>query len=75
LLIWLSLWFAAQFIFHWLRTIMGNGQGVIRYFRGSVKLIQLEGVYIPYLYHIVLHLLIISALTCTAIYTVKSVKE
>jgi hypothetical protein len=54
---------------------MGNGQGVIRYFRGSVKLIQLEGVYIPYLYHIVLHLLIISALTCTAIYTVKSVKE
>jgi hypothetical protein len=31
LLIWLTLWFVTQFIFHYLRALMGNGESIIRY--------------------------------------------
>ncbi|MBU5312296.1 hypothetical protein KQI38_09670 [Tissierella carlieri] len=72
---WLSIWFATQLYFHWYFTIFGPWEGKIRYFADAIKLIPSTTVYIPDLYHIVLHILILIALYSTMIYSVKSCKE
>ncbi|WP_406242506.1 hypothetical protein ACF3M2_20175 [Tissierella carlieri] len=72
---WLSMWFATQLYSHWYFTIFGPWEGKIRYFADTVKLIPSTTVYIPDLYHIVLHILILIALYSTMIYSVKSCKE
>ncbi|GIO43864.1 hypothetical protein [Paenibacillus apis] len=69
LMIWLTLWLITQLIFHEWYTVTGGGAGKIRYFEGSVKLIDSEMRYIPDLYHIVLHLLIFISLLLTVLYT------
>lgn len=71
LLGWLFLWFATQFYSHWYFTIAGPGEGKIRYFSNTIKLIPSDTVYIPDLYHIVLHTLILFAFCSTIVYTVK----
>lgn len=73
LLSWLSLWFMIQFLSHEWYTIFGSGfmgtkEGKIEYFKGAIKLVSSETMYIPDVYHIILHILIIVAMTTTAIY-------
>lgn len=69
LTIWLSIWLVTQFLSHELFTIIGGGEGKIRYFEGSIKLINSDILYIPYLYHIILHVLILIALVTTLLYS------
>ena len=69
---WLTVWLIIQFIFHELQTITGTGQGLIRYFSGSLKWIQSDTRYFPDVYHTILHLLILSALVTTLLYLKKA---
>ena len=69
LTIWLSIWLVTQFLSHELFTIIGGGEGKIRYFEGSIKLINSDILYIPDLYHIILHVLILIALVTTLLYS------
>lgn len=73
----LSIWFLVEFLCHeWYtlfnRGIIGNVEGKIRYFRDTIKWIQIEGRYIPDLYHIVEHILIVVALVSTVSYIIKN---
>lgn len=73
---WMSMWFLTQFICHEWYTIfnggfMGTLEGKIKYFSGTIHWLQIEGRYIPDVYHTILHILIIIALTVTIIYTVN----
>ena len=68
--IWLAIWLLFQLLAHEWYSIfdsgfMGNVEGKIRYFSETIKLFEIEGKYIPDLYHIVLHLLIAFALIST----------
>lgn len=72
--VWLFIWFATQFYFHWFFTIFGPWEGKIKYFNNTIKLIPSTIVYIPDLYHIVLHLLILFALVSTIIYCTATKK-
>ena len=72
---WLLMWLLTQFYFHWLNTITGKGLDKIEYFKGSIKLIDSQTRYIPDLYHIILHILILSALIFVAICIFKSKKN
>ena len=74
LTIWLGIWLAIQFFSHELFTIIGGGEGKVRYFEGSIKLINSNILYIPDLYHIILHVLILIALVTTLIYS-KALKK
>ncbi|MCI6498504.1 hypothetical protein ACTNBM_01915 [Lachnospiraceae bacterium HCP1S3_C3] len=70
------MWFITQFICHEWYTIfdrgfMGNLQDKIKYFSGTMQWIKIEGKYVPDIYHTLLHILILTALICTIIYTVK----
>jgi hypothetical protein len=65
----LSIWLVTQFLSHELFTIIGGGEGKIRYFEGSIKLINSDILYIPDLYHIILHVLILIALVTTLLYS------
>lgn len=62
LTIWLIMWFITQFMFHWYFTIFGPSESKINYFAETIKIIPSTHVYIPDLYHIILHLLIIVTL-------------
>lgn len=73
--VWLFLWFMTQFFFHWLFTFNGRGAEKIEYFSGSIKLIEIQNVYIPDLYHIVLHVLILLSLLLLNIYIFQSRKK
>ena len=64
---WMSMWFVTQF--------MGTLEGKIEYFSGTIQWLQIEGRYVPDVYHTVLHILILWALTITIIYTVKIRKK
>lgn len=59
---WLSIWFITQFLSHWYFTIFGPSQGKMNYFADTIKLIPSTNIYIPDLYHIILHILILVAL-------------
>ena len=58
LTIWLFIWFLAQILSHWYFTIFGPAIGKMNYFANTIKLINSSNIYIPDLYHIVLHVLI-----------------
>lgn len=58
---WLFMWLASQFYFHWWVTIVGPWATKIEYFSGTIKLIPTTKIYIPDVYHVVLHLLILLA--------------
>jgi hypothetical protein len=62
LLIWLLIWFVTQFYSHWYVTIFGPWEGKRRFFAHTIKLIPSDNIYIPDLYHIVLHILILLSL-------------
>ncbi|MFW5842126.1 MAG: hypothetical protein ACOCU2_02420 [Bacillota bacterium] len=69
---WLLMWFVSQFFSHWVYTIMDAGDEKIDYFSGTIKLIESTNRYIPDLYHIVLHVLLLAGLYCTIRYQVQS---
>ena len=62
---WLTCWLATQFFSHWYVSLVGPWEGKNRYFAGTVKLFTAGEVYLPDLYHVVLHLLIGAALAAT----------
>ncbi|MTI68101.1 MAG: hypothetical protein FH753_16085 [Firmicutes bacterium] len=66
--VWLFMWLITQFYFHWCFTIFGPWEGRIKYFDDTIKLISSTTVYIPDLYHILLHIFILFALISTLIY-------
>lgn len=61
LLGWLTMWFLTQFASHWVYTIFGPSAEKMAYFSETIKLIPSTDIYIPDLYHIVLHVLILVA--------------
>lgn len=62
LLGWLTLWFLTQWFSHWFFTFFGPAQEKIDYFTATIKLFPSTRVYIPDLYHLILHGLIIVSL-------------
>lgn len=54
---------------------MGTLEGKLAYFSGTIQWLQIEGRYIPDVYHTILHILILCALTGTIIYTVNNKKK
>lgn len=72
LTVWLGCWFLTQFFSHWYYTIVGNAENKISYFANTIKLFNDNIRYIPDLYHIILHLLIIASFVLTAIYCRQS---
>jgi len=61
---WLFMWLLTQFFSHWYYTIFGPSEGKINYFADTIKLIPSSNTYIPDLYHIILHVLILVSLMC-----------
>jgi hypothetical protein len=59
---WLFMWFLTQFLSHWYFTIFGPSEGKMNYFADTIKLVSASSVYIPDLYHIILHILILASL-------------
>lgn len=77
---WLSVWFGTQFICHEWYTIFSDGfmgtlKGKIEYFSGTMHWIQIEGKYVPDVYHTILHILILCTLISTIIYSLKIKKK
>lgn len=72
---WLFMWLITQFIFHWYYTVFGPSEDKMNYFADTIKLIHSNNIYIPDLYHIILHLLILIALINMIIYLNKSKKK
>lgn len=69
---WQVLWLLTQFFSHEWYTIVGGGEEKKRYFSDSVKLFYSESRYIPDLYHIILHILIVISLAVTVLYLMKN---
>lgn len=65
---WLFMWFIIQFLSHWYFTIFGPSEGKMNYFADTIKLIPSTNIYIPDLYHIILHILILLSLITMIIY-------
>ena len=77
---WMSMWLLIQIMCHEWYTFfdsgfMGTLEGKIKYFSGTIQWIQIEGKYVPDVYHTVLHILILIALALTIIYTAKNRKK
>lgn len=69
--IWSVMWFVTQFINHELVTITGNNyEGKSRYFEGSLKWLDIEGTYVPDLYHTILHVFILAVIILGIVYIV-----
>ncbi len=68
--VWLILWFFTQFFSHWYFSIFGPWYGKNKYFSGTLKLVPSKEVYIPDLYHIILHLLILVSFILTVRYLI-----
>lgn len=71
--VWTSLWFIIQFLCHEWYTIFGKGimgslEGKIRFFSGTIKWLEIDGRYIPDVYHTILHILILTVVITSAIY-------
>ncbi len=71
--VWSSLWFITQFLCHEWYTVFGKGimgtlESKIRFFSGSLQWLEIEGRYIPDVYHIILHILIIIVVITAIIY-------
>lgn len=68
-LVWSVIWFIAQFMSHELVTITGNGyENKTHYFEGAVKWLEIDGVYVPDVYHTVLHILILAVTVTGLVY-------
>ena len=66
---WSVIWFIAQFMSHELVTITGNGyENKTHYFEGALKWLEIDGVYVPDVYHTVLHILILAVIVTGAVY-------
>ena len=79
-LVWTSLWFVIQFLCHEWYTIfskgvMGSLEDKIKYFSGAIKWIEIDGRYIPDVYHTILHILILAVVITTALYIRNSKKR
>lgn len=79
ILIWNSMWFITQFLSHEWYTIFGSGfmgsvEMKIEYFKDTINIFNSETLYIPDLYHIILHILIIIVISTTVIYMKKRSK-
>ena len=73
LLGWNLMWLITQFLSHEWYTLFGSGfmgstEGKIEYFKDAVKIFSSETVYVPDAYHIILHILIVIALSTTISY-------
>jgi hypothetical protein len=68
LLGWLFMWFATQFASHWAFTIFGPAEEKMAYFSDTMKLFFSNDVYIPDLYHVVLHFLIVLTFVTLMLY-------
>ena len=78
--VWTSLWFVIQFLCHEWYTIfskgvMGSLEDKIKYFSGAIKGIEIDGRYIPDVYHTILHILILAVVITTALYIRNSKKR
>ena len=78
--VWTSLWFVIQFLCHEWYTIfskgvMGSIEDKIKYFSGAIKWIEIDGRYIPDVYHTILHILILAVVITTALYIRNSKKR
>ena len=78
--VWTSLWFVIQFLCHEWYTIfskgvMGSLEDKIKYFSGAIKWIEIDGRYIPDVYHTILHVLILAVVITTALYIRNSKKR
>ena len=51
---------------------MGSLDGKIKYFSKTIHWIDVEGKYIPDVYHTILHILILCTLTITIIYSIRN---
>ena len=76
---WMTMCFVIQFLCHEWYTIFNDGfmgtlEGKIEYFSGTIQWLQIDGRYIPDVYHTILHILILCALTVTLIYATKDKK-
>lgn len=77
---WTSMWLVIQFMCHEWYTIFGSGfmgtlEGKIECFSGTIQWLQIEGKYIPDVYHTILHILILCALTLTFIYVKRNKRK
>ena len=75
-LVWSVMWFITQFMNHELVTITGNNyEGKMRYFAGSLNWLEIEGIYVPDVYHTILHILILVVIVVGVIYILKTMKK
>ncbi len=77
---WMSMWIVIQFMCHEWYTIfddgfMGTLEGKIEYFSETIQWLRIEGKYIPDVYHTILHILILCALTLTIIYVKRNKRK
>lgn len=77
---WTSMWLVIQFMCHEWYTIFGSGfmgtlEGKIEYFSGTIQWLQIDGKYIPDVYHTILHILILCVLTLTFIYEKRNKRK
>lgn len=77
---WMSMWYVIQFMCHEWYTIFGSGfmetlEGKIEYFSGTIQWFNIEGKYIPDVYHTILHILILCALTLTIVYVKRNKRK
>ncbi len=73
----MSMWLVIQLMCHEWYTIfdsgfMGSLDGKIKYFSETIHWIDVEGKYIPDVYHTILHILILCTLTITIIYSIRN---
>ena len=76
-LIWLSMWLVVQFLSHEWYTIFGNGfmgdvDVKINHFKDCIKIVSVQGRYVPDAYHTILHILLVVALVTTLRVTAKT---
>lgn len=65
--IWLIMWFVTQFLSHEWYTLFGKGfmgqtDAKIEYFKNCIQIVEIPGRYVPDVYHVILHILIIVAI-------------
>lgn len=79
-LVWLFMWFVTQFVSHEWYTIFGSGfmgtnEGKIEYFKDCIQIVSISERYVPDLYHVILHILIVIAFVSIIIVPNKLNKE
>ena len=77
---WMSMWFVIQFMCHEWYSIfnggfMGTLEGKIEFFSGTIQWLQIEGRYVPDVYHTILHIVIIIMLILIYLFAYISFKK